>query len=58
MVKMILAFMFVWALSHGSIQLWSSLNGKEKLSVVKQASYGLALAVVVLAILSFIVIVF
>ena len=51
MVKSIVAFLFVYAVIYSGLFLWRQLNGKQKWSVVKTATYSLFIAILSAAVL-------
>lgn len=58
MLKVAVIFAIIWALLHCSVYALKGLKAEQKWSFVKQASVSLVFAIIAVAILSFIVLVF
>lgn len=58
MIKGVIFFLAFWAFVTGAIGLWRQMNTKERWSTVKLGVYGLLTAVITLAIVVSIVILF
>lgn len=58
MMRMVFAFVFLMIAFHTGIQVFRSMNGKEKWEFLKTFAYAMGLTVVVIAFLSGIVILF
>jgi len=58
MVRIILAFLIIAGIIHFGIQAWRAMSGKEKWSLTKSISYSIIVALLAIAVMTGLVILF